>query len=1171
MFIYLSKKIAIPNNTKLKCIGWNKDQGYIACGGDDGLLKVLKLEAGRDGKVKGLAAPSNLSMNQTLEGHNGQIQVVGWNESHQKLTSSDQYGLIIVWMLYKGSWYEEMINNRNKSVVKGMAWNSDGQKICIVYEDGAVIVGSVDGNRIWGKELKNVMLSGVCWSPDSRLLLFSMATGEIHIYDGMGSFVSKMNIQCLTNTSQTARIISLQWYDGKHGQIETDAPSLMVCYENGRVQIMKNETDENPVLLDTGLITVGCQWNHDGSILAIAGILSDIHSQEKEANVVQFYSPFGELLRTLKVPGKQISACAWEGGSLRIALAVDSFIYFANIRPDYKWAYFANTVVYTYSKPDRTEADITFWNTRSGEKNTRHVNRLNAISSSSEHCVLAITLGDDHDQSYSLTLCNSLGTTVDTKLISMEPSSVCMTPTTVFAASRDHFYVWYFRTAQTWTQVDSKPNRSANRKEQVYHVDDTPTGGVGMNGNQYSSKPTNDPICCLAASEKILLIGRESGLIQLYSLPSITLTNRYNVNTKPYKMAINSNSTTVSVIGVTGLLLFIKLDGSSSDSGLMKMERKDVWDMKWADDNPDLFAMMEKTRMYIFRNMEPEEPILSAGYICSFKDLEIRAALLDEILRDPENPIDDYILDLEVKSLRDTRDLLEKVGMKDAMAFIDENPHPRLWRLLAEAAIEQLDLTTAESAYVRCKDYPGIQFVKKLQNIQDAKIQKAEVAAWFSRYEDAEKIFLDVDRRDLAINLRKRLGDWFRVLQLVKTGSGGNDSEMEEAWNNIGEYFIERHNYDEAVQFFEKSRNVTRLVQCYHALEDFSSLENVMDDIQPNDPLLSKMGHMFAAVGMGKQAVEAFVKANNVPEAVNTCIHLNQWHEAVELATKFNQPTQISSLLAKYAQHLLDENKIIQAIELYRKANHFLEAARLLTDLAKEETLKRSNPLRIKKLYVLSAFMVDEHLGSLRRIDKDKKGHRSSALIGLMGDGTSLGQTMVVDEAWRGAEAFHFFMLCQRQLYEGFVDAAMKTALNLRDYEDVLNAEDIYSLLALASCANRAFGTCSKAFIKLESLEELTSEQREAYQELAMDIFIKQAPKDSRSNRSECASCETMIPDWLNSCPSCQTKFPICIVTGRPIMDLTSAWQCENCKHRAYEQDITMRQNCPLCHSPIAL
>ena len=48
----------------------------------------------------------------------------------------------------------------------------------------------------------------------------------------------------------------------------------------------------------------------------------------------------------------------------------------------------------------------------------------------------------------------------------------------------------------------------------------------------------------------------------------------------------------------------------------------------------------------------------------SFQDLEIRAVLLDEILREPDSPSPDYVLDLEVKSLRDTRDLLEKVGLK---------------------------------------------------------------------------------------------------------------------------------------------------------------------------------------------------------------------------------------------------------------------------------------------------------------------------------------------------------------------------------------------------------------------------------------------------------------------------------------------------------------------------
>lgn len=40
MFIYLSKKIAIPNGTKLESLAWNPAQGWIACGGSNGLTKV---------------------------------------------------------------------------------------------------------------------------------------------------------------------------------------------------------------------------------------------------------------------------------------------------------------------------------------------------------------------------------------------------------------------------------------------------------------------------------------------------------------------------------------------------------------------------------------------------------------------------------------------------------------------------------------------------------------------------------------------------------------------------------------------------------------------------------------------------------------------------------------------------------------------------------------------------------------------------------------------------------------------------------------------------------------------------------------------------------------------------------------------------------------------------
>jgi hypothetical protein len=43
-----------------------------------------------------------------------------------------------------------------------------------------------------------------------------------------------------------------------------------------------------------------------------------------------------------------------------------------------------------------------------------------------------------------------------------------------------------------------------------------------------------------------------------------------------------------------------------------------------------------------------------------------------------------------------------------------------------------------------------------------------------------------------------------------------------------------------------------KLVKCYYALEDYASLEGMIDLMQPNSPILEEMGTMFAGVGMGK-------------------------------------------------------------------------------------------------------------------------------------------------------------------------------------------------------------------------------------------------------------------------------------------------------------------------------
>lgn len=97
-------------------------------------------------------------------------------------------------------------------------------------------------------------------------------------------------------------------------------------------------------------------------------------------------------------------------------------------------------------------------------------------------------------------------------------------------------------------------------------------------------------------------------------------------------------------------------------------------------------------------------------------------------------------------------------------------------------------------------------------------------------------------------------------------------------------------------------------------------------------------------VGLCTQAVKAYVKAGDVKDAISVCVELNQWDQAVKLASD-HDVKEIDALLAKYASHLLSKNKLVEAIELYRQANHFLDAAKHLFQLA-EEIASTSPPLR---------------------------------------------------------------------------------------------------------------------------------------------------------------------------------------------------------------------------------
>jgi len=163
----------------------------------------------------------------------------------------------------------------------------------------------------------------------------------------------------------------------------------------------------------------------------------------------------------------------------------------------------------------------------------------------------------------------------------------------------------------------------------------------------------------------------------------------------------------------------------------------------------------------------------------------------------------------------------------------------------------------------------------------------------------------------------------------------------------------------------------------------------------------------------------------------------------------------------------------------------------------------------------------------------------------------------------------------------------MKTALRLADYEDILDTQTIYSIIALTTYYNKFFMQCSKAFIKLEASPDISEEMRTKFADLALRIFTRNPPQDPSSRMLPCPKCSARMHDWNVSCPSCNYRLPFCVASGRSIFPDdriggsgqrpedgagvlgggSGVVKCRGCRHRMYTSEVRRLRNCPLCHS----
>ena len=192
----------------------------------------------------------------------------------------------------------------------------------------------------------------------------------------------------------------------------------------------------------------------------------------------------------------------------------------------------------------------------------------------------------------------------------------------------------------------------------------------------------------------------------------------------------------------------------------------------------------------------------------------------------------------------------------------------------------------------------------------------------------------------------------------------------------------------------------------------------------------------------------------------------------------------------------------------------------------------------------------------------------AQTLESLVQHDAATGESRALDNAWRGAEAYHLMLLAHRQLYRGQPERALRTSMKLTAYDDILDEREVYSLIAVSAFYTKHYEQCSRAFIHLESLPDLKEKEKEIMDSLALKIFSHTRPQDPPSRPSDCPSCKHALKEWSTKCENCNRSFQTCMMSGATILDHRT-YMCKACRHLSIEHEIRECHNCPLCHATL--